>query len=55
MKWVLEYSEQQGCYHIQTLERRNENPINGYRLIEGFDSEEDAFKYMMEHKKRRKK
>lgn len=46
--WVLEYSDEQDKYHIETLKERNSRPINNYRLIKSFYKEIDAWKYLKE-------
>ena len=46
MKYCVEYSKEQDQFHIETSEERFSRPINGYRLIGYFDTEDEAYEFM---------
>lgn len=50
-KWVLEYSNKQGYFHIQTKEKRNSMDENGYKLLGIFDTMNEAYDNMEERLK----
>lgn len=41
-KWVLEYSKEQKAFHIQTAKEREKYHVNGYNVVNYFNTQEEA-------------
>jgi len=54
-KWVLEYSKEQDQYHLHTSTEHTKYPTNGYKMMGVFDTENDAFNFLLEAVKPRGK